>query len=98
MRITQPIPVEMRRLGRARFGVYVSGTTENLTRRVVLLQRLRNGKWSGIQRGRLARVEKSELFVARFSVRARGWKLRARVPKATAGKCLAPAVTKTWTS
>jgi hypothetical protein len=96
--ILQPIHVETRRLRAGLFAVYVSGSDENLTRRPVFLQRFRGGHWSGIQRGRLSRVFTSDLFQARFTVKPRGWKLRARVPKATAGKCLAPAVSEAWTS
>jgi hypothetical protein len=96
--ILQPIHVDHRRLRPGLFVVYVSGSKENLTRRSVILQRFTGGKWTGIERGRLTRVFRSTLFQARFTVRARGWKLRARVPKATAGKCLAPAVSETWTS
>jgi hypothetical protein len=96
--ILQRIHVESRRLGPGLFAVYVSGSDENLARRPVFLQRLRGGTWTGIQRSRLNRVFTSDLFQARFTVKARGWKLRARVPKATAGKCLAPAVSKPWTS
>lgn len=96
--ILQPIYVQARRLRPSLFAVYVSGSKEDLTRRTVILQRFRGGMWSGIQRGRLTRVAQSTLFQLRFTVKARGWTLRARVPKATAGKCLAPAVSETWTS
>jgi hypothetical protein len=96
--ILQPIHVDHRRLRPGLFVVYVSGSKEDLTRRSVILQRFTGGKWTGIERGRLTRVFRSTLFQARFTVKARGWKLRARVPKATAGKCLAPAVSETWTS
>jgi hypothetical protein len=96
--ILQQIYVEHRRLEPGLFAVYVSGSREDLTRRSVILQRFTGGKWTGIERRRLTRVFRSTLFQARFAVKARGWKLRARVPKATAGKCLAPAVSETWTS
>ena len=70
--------------------------------RVVVLQRLQAGQWTAIQRARLAfdppTDSSAAWFVATFTVRQRGWTLRAFVPAKSAAPCFKANATEKWTS
>ena len=84
-----------------RFQVVVfTGTNPvNLKGRQVVLQRETGGAWTRIASARLAphRV-KYYTFVATFTVRQRGWKLRALVPSKSAAPCFTASPSEEWTS
>jgi hypothetical protein len=91
--------------GRPAWRVYTSPPppgTVKMKGKLVLLQRLRGGRWVTIQRGRLVykpRLEYGGAFnhEAVFAVR-RGWTLRAVLPAASAAPCYLAAVTPRWRS
>jgi hypothetical protein len=71
----------------------------NLKGRTVVLQRQSGSTWTRIARAKLAphRV-KYYTFVATFTVRQRGWKLRALVPAKSAAPCFTASPSAGWTS
>lgn len=94
------VEAERRKGGKIRVTVTAWETPQNLRGAVVLLERLKAGKWSEVRRARLAPVEAGywPAFAATFTYRVRGAVLRAAVPAKTAGKCFKPGATKKWTS
>jgi hypothetical protein len=102
--IRPEIYVGVRKLRRGRFQVSVStgDVQQKMKGRTVVLQRLKAGTWTNLQRARLAfgplRDASAAAFVATFTVRQRGWTLRALVPAKTAAPCFKTNVTEKWTS
>jgi hypothetical protein len=101
--IRPEILVGSRQLRRGRFQVWVStgDVQQRMKGRVVVLQRLRAGTWTAIQRARLGYDTVNGLsatFLATFTVRQRGWTLRAFVPAKTAAPCFKANGSERWRS
>lgn len=86
------ILVDLTKQGGGRFLVTVTtrDVQQDLRGRIVVLERWRAGKWSALDRARLAPDPAGGLWassIATFTVRERGWTVRARVPAKTAAPC-----------
>lgn len=79
-------------------------TGQNLRGKFVELQRKVPGtdQWVRVRRARLRRAtapfNRSDMFQARFTVRARGLTMRVFVPSQTAAPCFSAGVSETLTS
>jgi hypothetical protein len=82
--------------GRYRVNVSTLSTGQNMSGRLVELQRLEDGQWTDVQRGRL--VGSRTTFRATFMVRTAGLTLRAFVPEESASPCYVATPTETWVS
>lgn len=94
--------VETKKLPNRRRQVVVSTLSANpvnLKGRQVVLQRRVGGAWTRVASARLTphRV-KYYTFVATFTVRQRGWRLRALVPAKSAAPCFIASPSEEWTS
>jgi hypothetical protein len=77
----------------------LSANPVNLKGRQVVLQREVGGAWTRIAGARLTpHPVKYYTFVATFTVRQRGWKLRALVPAKSAAPCFTASPSERWTS
>lgn len=90
------------RLGGGRFKVTVwrgGEVLQDMTGRQIVLQRLVGGVWTRVAAARL-RVDPREYsrYSATFTVRARGWTLRAVVPTKNARPCFRQSTTERWRS
>jgi len=102
VRVRPPIQLTAVNLGKGKARVTVStyDIQQDLKGRAVVLERLRNGTWSEVRRGKLARDAGGGYasWVFTFTYPVRGATLRASVPAATAAPCFARATTKKWKS
>jgi hypothetical protein len=98
-----PLDVRAKKLGggRVRVTVPTYEAAEILTGRIVVLQRLRGGTWSTVQRARLAKDPAGvgwPTYVATFTYRERGAVLRAVIPASSAAPCFKRGASAKWTS
>ena len=104
VRVRPPIDLTAVDLGKGKALVTVStyDIQQDLKGKPVLLERLRNGTWSVVRRGKLAQdlsgTSYGASWVFRFTYPARGATLRASVPAATAAPCFTRATTNKWKS
>ncbi len=95
------LPVSLTKLGggRYRVSVYKGDALQDLKGRSVVLQRQVSGRWTRIQSARLAVDPKAyATYVATFTVRQRGWTLRAVVPAKAAAPCFTASASEKWVS
>jgi hypothetical protein len=73
--------------GRIRFSVTISSVNQKMNGKAVVLERLRNKKWTVVRRARL-RFDGSSFgnFATSFTA-PRGWVVRGRVPRTVAAPC-----------
>ncbi len=85
--------------GRFRIYVYRGEPLQDMSGRQVVLQRLNAGRWSRIAVARL-RIDPAQFssYVAPFTVKARGWTLRAVVPARNARPCYNQSTTERFRS
>jgi len=95
------LPVSLTKLGggRYRVSVYKGDVLQDLKGRLVVLQRRVGGAWTRIQTARLVADPKAyAMYVATFTVRQRGWTLRALVPAGAAAPCFTASASEKWVS
>jgi len=95
------LPVSLTKLGggRYRVSVYRGDVLQDLKGRLVVLQRRVGGAWTRIQTARLVADPKAyAMYVATFTVRQRGWTLRALVPAGAAAPCFTASASMKWVS
>jgi hypothetical protein len=96
------VPLVFAKLRRQRYRVTVNmyETLQDMSGRLVELQRLAAGGWTRVRRTRLATDRESfgKSFSATFAVPTRGLTLRVLVPRKSAAPCYIAGVTKTWVS
>jgi hypothetical protein len=107
-RLSEPVTVRPRvplvftklREQRYRVTVNMYETLQDMSGRIVELQRLAAGGWTRVRRTRLTtdRETFGKSFSATFAVRTRGLTLRILVPDRSAAPCYVAGVTKTWVS
>ena len=98
-----PIPVYFIPVGRGRWRVSVSigSVYQDLRERVVVAQRLAQGRWTTIGRQKLV-IQPSGggpiTYGTTFVIRKQGWTVRALVPAKSAAPCFRSSVSQKWTS
>ena len=95
------LPVSLTKLGggRYRVSVFKGDVLQDLKGRLVVLQRRVGGAWTRIQSARLVVDPKAyATYVATFTVRQRGWTLRALVPASAAAPCFTASASEKWVS
>jgi hypothetical protein len=107
-RLSEPVAVRPRvplvftKLRRQRYRVTVNmyETLQDMSGRLVELQRLAAGGWTRVRRTRFTtdRETFGKSFSATFAVPTRGLTLRILVPRKSAAPCYIAGVTKTWVS
>jgi hypothetical protein len=96
VRVRGELQLTVSRRSRGRFVVAIPADA-NLSRRPVQVQRLSSGRWTLFRRVLLQPGGGSgTAFVAEFTVRQRGLRLRVLVPAKTARPCYGPAVTQAF--
>jgi hypothetical protein len=90
--IRPQIPVFFFPIPKGRFvaRVTIGSVSQDMRKKIVLLQRFRNEKWATIQRARLVADGAGGAgfaYAATFKLPQRGWTLRAKVPAKTAAPC-----------
>lgn len=103
VKLRPPITVEAETLrgGKIRVKVTAWEVSHDLRGHAVVLQRLRGGTWSEVQRSKLRKDPAGGLwisYVATFTYGARGATLRAFVPAKSAAPCFTRGASKKWTS
>lgn len=93
-----PISASIKKLGGGGFRVSVytyqpEGRSQNMTGKVVVLQRLVGGRWTRVRSTTL-----NKRFSADFTVTVKGLTLRVLVPAKSAAPCYAAGATKTFRS
>lgn len=96
------LSMSVTKLGQGRFRVYVwrgGDVLQDLGGRQIVLQRLNAGRWSRIAVARL-RIDPSQYssYAATFTIRTRGWTLRAVVPTKNARPCFNQSTTERFKS
>jgi hypothetical protein len=98
VRVRGELQVSVNRRSRGRYVVAIPADA-NLSRRPVRVQRLSSGRWMLFRRVLLQPGGGSgTAFIAEFTVRQRGLRLRVVVPATTARPCYGPAVTQPFVS
>jgi hypothetical protein len=93
--------IQLMKLGAQRYRLTVStgDAQQKMAGRFVELQRLAAGRWKRVRRTRLT-AERGEFgtFLATFTVRRHGLRMRIVVPEKSAAPCFAPALSQTFVS
>jgi hypothetical protein len=83
------IPVSLRAIGKGQLFAYVTFwvVRQDMGGRIVLLERLRNKKWSTVRRQKLKTNARGLSGAGTTFAVPRGWTVRARVPAQSAAPC-----------
>jgi hypothetical protein len=80
--------------GRVHVTVGLGAVNQNVFRKTVLLERLRNKKWTVVRRGKLGLGSGAPGDYSTRIQAKKGWIVRARVPRAVASPCYKPNATE----